>query len=187
MAEPPSRRPSPARVLGLYALSVMEREDHLYGYELAERISERTGGSWKPGPGAVYPALSSLVRRGLARPSAEGRRRVYRITPEGRELLQGVRRGMLWRARGGPDIGIIWSEIAGRDDPGTFMVERLETQLVRVTEYLSNTPNSRSKVDALRRRVLQQLRLTDLRISGGRTTRSALRGRRRKVAACSEP
>ncbi len=161
----------------------MEHERRLYGYELAERISERTAGSWRPGPGAVYPALGSLVRRGLARSAPEGRRRIYRITPAGRELLRGLRRGMHWRARAGPDLGVLWSEIAGRSDPGTYLVERLETQLNRVAEYLANNPTTPTKVELLRSRVLQQLKLADLRISGGRTTPAAFRPRRRRPGA----
>ncbi len=63
------------RLVGLYALATMEREGVVHGYLLSQRISERTDGAWRPGPGAVYPSLSALVERGWARrraPAAAG-------------------------------------------------------------------------------------------------------------------
>jgi DNA-binding PadR family transcriptional regulator len=70
------RGPRPGRLLGLYALAVMERDGPIYGYSLADRVAERTDGGWRPGAGAIYPALQVLVTRGMARSSRDGRRRV---------------------------------------------------------------------------------------------------------------
>jgi DNA-binding PadR family transcriptional regulator len=127
----------PGRVLGLYALSAMDREGRLYGYELAERIAQRTDGSWRPGPGAIYPALEGLAGRGWARSRLEGRRRVYQITPTGRTMLRRVRRQMLWRTRGGPDLGALWSEIAGHTNPGQFRLERMQHHVTSMLEFLA--------------------------------------------------
>ena len=52
------------RLVGLYALTVMEREGPVHGYGISERIAERTDGAWRPGPGAVYPSLQKLVAGG---------------------------------------------------------------------------------------------------------------------------
>ncbi len=78
--------------MGLYALTLMEREGPLHGYGLSERIAERTEGAWRPGAGSVYPSLRKLVESGLARSKATERRRVYSITPQGRALLRRMRR-----------------------------------------------------------------------------------------------
>jgi len=173
--------PLPGRMLGLYALSAMDRDGRLYGYELAERIAQRTDGSWRPGPGAIYPALAGLVGRGLARSKFEGRRRVYRITPRGRVLLRRVRRQMLWRTRGGPDLGALWTEIAGHDDPGRFRLERLHHQLDSMTSYLQRAEGGSTKVRALRDQVRDLLQRADaqLRATGpsARGSRSRSRGR----------
>ena len=35
-------------------------EDSRNGYQVISEIEERSGGAWRPSPGAVYPALSQL-------------------------------------------------------------------------------------------------------------------------------
>lgn len=139
------------RILGLYALSVMEAEGSLYGYRLADRIADRTDGAWRPGAGAVYPALESLTRRKLARVISEGRRRVYRITPRGHSVLRQIRRNLLWRTRGAPDLSVLWSEVVGTKDVGTLLLLRLRRSLDAIDAALSaisrsgtSTPGTRS-------------------------------------------
>ncbi len=174
MTAPGPRRPSPGRFLGLYALSVMEREGPLYGYRLSARVAERTGGSWRPGPGTVYPALGALVRRGLARPSTSGRRRVYRITRGGRAFLRRVRERMAVSGRGGPDVAILWAEIAGHSDPLPFLLDRFESHLARIVDLLSGPSIPPATLRAVRRRVLGRLRTAESRL---RSTRSPRGGR----------
>lgn len=160
----PPRGPRPGRILGLYALSVMEHDGPLYGYDLSERISARTGGSWRPGAGAVYPALESLARRRFARPSQEGRRRVYRITPQGRAFLRRVRANWLSRTRAGPELGRLWSEVAGHDDPGQFLFERVRHQLDGLVDYLEQDAVPRARRETLRQETLDLLRLAERRV-----------------------
>jgi DNA-binding PadR family transcriptional regulator len=154
----------PGRVLGLYALSAMDRDGRLYGYELAERIAQRTEGTWRPGPGAIYPALEALADRGLARSKVEGRRRVYQITREGRTFLRHLRRQMLWRSRGGPDLGALWSEISGHNDPGQFRLERLQHQVDSMNSYLERAEANSSESRALRRQLRDLLRRAQLQL-----------------------
>jgi DNA-binding PadR family transcriptional regulator len=148
----------PGRLLGLYALSAMDRDGLLYGYELADRVAQRTDGTWRPGPGAIYPALEALSERGLARSKVEGRRRVYHITPQGRAFLRLVRRGMLWRTRGGPDLGALWSEVAGHNDPGQFRLERLRRAADSMNSYLARIGSGPSEARKLRAEVRDLLR-----------------------------
>ena|ERR1035437_219506 len=75
----------------LLVLSVL-RDGELYGYEIAQRIRERSGGALAPSEGALYPALHSLEAEGALqatwRASDKGpRRRYYAITPIGGALL----------------------------------------------------------------------------------------------------
>jgi DNA-binding PadR family transcriptional regulator len=59
-----------------------------YGYELIKAIEERMSGGYAPSPGVVYPTLTLLEERGLARiESTEGARKVYAVTDEGRAEL----------------------------------------------------------------------------------------------------
>ncbi|HTW40432.1 MAG TPA: PadR family transcriptional regulator [Thermoplasmata archaeon] len=161
-------------MLGLYALSVMEREGAIYGYSLTERIAERTDGGWRPGPGAVYPALQSLVRKRLAHPSRDGRRRVYRITPSGRSFLRRLRSGFAGRRRSGPDLGALWSEIVGGADPGQPLLDHLRHHLEGMTSYLERTPGARAGGTPLLDQVRAELRVTESRLAAlGRDGRSS--------------
>lgn len=166
MSPAPTHGPMPSRLIGFYALSVMAAEGPLHGYMLAERIADRTDGAWRPGAGAIYPALETLTERQLARVTSEGRRRVYRITPKGRLLLRTLRRGMAWRTRGGPDLGRLWSEIAGVADPGQFMLENLRRRLDGIVNYLSRDGSDPSAHRALRERFRSELRLAEERLGG---------------------
>jgi len=75
----------------LLILSVL-RDGELYGYEIAQRIRDKSGGAFSPGEGSLYPALHSLESEGALQAkwgeSDKGpRRRYYQITPAGQKLL----------------------------------------------------------------------------------------------------
>jgi DNA-binding PadR family transcriptional regulator len=50
-------------------------------------IEERSGGAWRPSPGAVYPALSQLTDEGLIEPDESGSKRMFKLTDAGREYV----------------------------------------------------------------------------------------------------
>lgn len=60
----------------------------MHGYEVIRSLEARAHGFYKPSPGAVYPALRSLLREGLVQVSGGERRKVYRITRKGRAFLR---------------------------------------------------------------------------------------------------
>ncbi len=75
----------------LLVLAVV-RDGELYGYEIAQRIREQSGGAFAPSEGSLYPALHTLESEGALeafwQESDRGpRRRYYRITPDGERLL----------------------------------------------------------------------------------------------------
>ncbi len=57
----------------------------MHGYEMINRISEKTGGLWSPSPGSVYPTLQLLEETGLIEGSDDDGKRRYSITDEGRK------------------------------------------------------------------------------------------------------
>jgi len=71
-----------------------------HGYELSQRLTQRSGGELGVQEGSLYPALHRLERAGLVESSwsADGgrRRRVYRLTPAGRRAMRQSRRE--WRS-----------------------------------------------------------------------------------------
>jgi DNA-binding PadR family transcriptional regulator len=152
------------RVVGLYALSLMEREGSTHGYRLSEAISERTRGTWRPGPGAVYPSLQKLVDAKLARRKAEGRRQVYSITPSGSALLRRMRSRSKegWGDR--RDLSRLWAEVLGVSDVGELHRLRLRRSIDSVEEHLASGDSSPADSARLRREVAEELRASLARI-----------------------
>ena len=62
-----------------------------HGYELIKLLEERSAGFYSPSPGMVYPALTYLEEIGYAAVEAEGAKKRYRITDEGRAHLDAHR------------------------------------------------------------------------------------------------
>jgi DNA-binding PadR family transcriptional regulator len=72
--------------LRLIALYLIEQQPR-HGYDLIKAIEEKTGGIYVPSPGVVYPALTFLEEAGYATSTAEGNKRLYTITEEGKTHL----------------------------------------------------------------------------------------------------
>jgi DNA-binding PadR family transcriptional regulator len=86
----------PRGLLRIYILTVISRAP-ITGYELMQRIEEKTEGAWRPGPGTIYPLLKSLVRERLVSSSQKASRtsRVsYTITTTGERALSTMRAEM---------------------------------------------------------------------------------------------
>ena len=156
----PTRDDPRQGLLGLYALALMARAGPVHGYRISERIAERTDGAWRPGPGAVYPALQRLTRRGLARARKAGRRRVYSITPEGRRTIAHIRARYAAGASRRADVATLWAEVAGVEDVGSFLLLRLRRALDAVDALLwSEVPSgpATATVRTLRADVVAEL------------------------------
>jgi DNA-binding PadR family transcriptional regulator len=83
-----------------------------HGYELMQRLEEKSEGAWRPSPGSIYPTLQLLEDEGLARATEHDGKRVYEITDAGRD--EATRRideagGAPWEdaGRGGPSGGFV--------------------------------------------------------------------------------
>jgi DNA-binding PadR family transcriptional regulator len=59
----------------------------MHGYALMKDIDRLSDHTWKPSPGSVYPALRELQSSGLIAQEVVGRKRVYRLTSEGENVL----------------------------------------------------------------------------------------------------
>ena len=83
----------------IVVLSLLEAED-LHGYELVRRIDDRSGGALTFNFASLYATLYRLEERGLIRGrwverAGQRRRRYYRITAAGRQILAAQRQE--WR------------------------------------------------------------------------------------------
>lgn len=80
------RRPFDYGALRLIVLGLLAEQPR-HGYELMKVIEERMGGGYSPSPGVIYPTLSWLEDMGYAAAEADGSRKSYRVTPEGKAFL----------------------------------------------------------------------------------------------------
>ncbi|WP_299951309.1 PadR family transcriptional regulator [Hyphomonas sp. BRH_c22] len=73
--------------LRLLILSLIS-ETPRHGYDLIQEIETRTGGTYKPSPGVMYPALEIIQDLGLAEVRTEDGKKTFHITAEGQEELE---------------------------------------------------------------------------------------------------
>lgn len=86
--------------LRLYLLNLLD-ESPRHGYDLMQALSDRTGGTYTPSAGTVYPRLAKLEEEGLVTKTVDGRKTVYAITDAGRAEvaarsgdLEGIQAGL---------------------------------------------------------------------------------------------
>jgi len=70
------------------AILTLLSEEPRNGYQLIQQIEERSGGEWRPSPGAVYPALQQLADEGLIEAEESKGRKTFRLTDTGRAYVE---------------------------------------------------------------------------------------------------
>lgn len=63
-------------------------EKPLNGYQIMQELEQRSRGSWRPSPGAVYPALQQLEDEGLVSAETSSGGRTFSLTDQGRKYVQ---------------------------------------------------------------------------------------------------
>ena len=89
------------------AILALLREGPRNGYQIMSEIEERSGGAWRPSPGAVYPALQQLADEGLVEAEESGGRRTFSLTDAGRRHIEE-----------NPEMARAAWESMGGDEPG---------------------------------------------------------------------
>lgn len=86
--------------LRLYLLSLLD-EGPRHGYDIIQALSDRTGGTYTPSAGTIYPRLAKLEEEGLVTKTVDGRKTIYEITDAGRSEvasrsgdLEGIEAGL---------------------------------------------------------------------------------------------
>lgn len=72
--------------LRLYLLSLLA-EAPQHGYGIIQALTDRTGGTYTPSAGTIYPRLAKLEEEGLVTKTVDGRTTIYAITDAGRTEL----------------------------------------------------------------------------------------------------
>jgi DNA-binding PadR family transcriptional regulator len=72
--------------LRLVALYLIEQQPR-HGYDIIKAFEDKSQGFYSPSPGVVYPALTFLEEAGYVTSGADGNKKLYTITDEGRAHL----------------------------------------------------------------------------------------------------
>ena len=128
---------APRGLLRFYALLSIAKKPKR-GYDLMDEIETKTEGTWRPGPGAVYPVLRKLVKDGyiaIRRKSENGPAQVlYEITPEGSRKMAEARRAMGTSSQRLRTMSSLFIDLMEPDDLVKFALSSFEIQgeLVRI-------------------------------------------------------
>lgn len=119
-----------------------------HGYELMQRLSDKTEGRYEPSAGATYPILQQLQDEGLADVEKEGGKKVYRLTDAGQDLLEESteqleaiwQRAASWRQ---------WSRLDAPELGGMQELKRLVSAILDRLESTDGTPDVQDKIRAI--------------------------------------
>lgn len=83
------------------AVIALLAEKPMHGYQIISEIGERSGGSWKPSAGSVYPTLQLLADEGLITSEEQNGRKTYSLTDAGiAESEEAATRPAPWESAG---------------------------------------------------------------------------------------
>ncbi len=122
------RRPRSSRGVIRAAVLALVAEQPMHGYQIIRELGERSGGTWTPSPGSIYPTLQLLSDEGLVSSVEEEGRRVYSATEAGRAVL----------AERGADRPAPWEEVASEVDTSVMALRRLAIQIVVATRQVAH-------------------------------------------------
>jgi len=110
-----------AAVLALLA------EKPMHGYQMIHEIEERSGGSWKPSAGSVYPTLQLLADEALISVEEANGRKIYSLTDTGREAVAG------------PDASSPWESTGTTPGSGFAALPKAGVELAQATAQVGRT------------------------------------------------
>ncbi|MEM0128342.1 MAG: helix-turn-helix transcriptional regulator [Thermoplasmatales archaeon] len=105
-----------------FIILTMVKDGPIYGNQVSNMISEKTGGSWKPGAGSIYPALNRLKRRGMIERYEENGRAMYRITDKGQVMISKIRERHFEHSPISKFLSKLWMETMGPEEKMRFLV-----------------------------------------------------------------
>jgi DNA-binding PadR family transcriptional regulator len=130
-----------AAVLALLA------EQPMHGYQIIHEIDERSGGTWKPSAGSVYPTLQLLADEGLISAEESNGRKTYSLTDSGRAEVAGA----------GPSAP--WDPAATAEEPGFTALPKAGIELAQAAAQVGRTGSPEqiqqavAAIDEARRRI----------------------------------
>lgn len=119
-------------------LSVLA-EEPMHGYQIMQRLEERSGGMWRPSPGSVYPTLQLLEDQGFIKGEEVEGRRVFALTEAGKAEAEASeeRHGAPWES---PEHG---------DEGPRFKLRKAVFQIGAAVKQVGTTGSSEQVEKAL--------------------------------------
>ena len=157
--------------LRLYLLRLLD-EAPRHGYDLMQALSDRTGGTYTPSAGTIYPRLAKLEEEGLVTKTVDGRKTVYEITDAGRAEvaarthdLEGIEAGLA------DSVRLIADEVRGsvREAMKSLRADLAAAAQAERSASASH-PHSPPAADDPRVAAREQLRRADAAVSDFRAT-----------------
>lgn len=153
------------------AILALLAEHPLNGYQLIQRINERSQGVWRPSPGSIYPALQQLEDEGMVRAEAEGGRRRFHLTDAGRRHVEE-----------NPDaIDAMWAGLAQLVTDELVDLQELLQQVIVALEHVARAGSGHHLAEAGRvlsdtRRALYRILADDVPPPVGEQARDEKKG-----------
>jgi DNA-binding PadR family transcriptional regulator len=148
--------------LRLYLLNLLD-EGPRHGYDLIQALSDRTGGTYTPSAGTVYPRLAKLEEEGLVTKTIDGRKTVYAITDAGRaevasraDDLEGIEAGLA------DSVRLIADEVRGSVREA---MKSLRADLAAAAQTDRSSASSRPPMPDARTAAREQLHRADTALS----------------------
>lgn len=82
------------------AVLALLAERPMHGYQIMREIEERSGGTWIPSAGSVYPTLQLLADEGFVSAEESNGRKIYSLTEAGREDVASTETSAPWDSMG---------------------------------------------------------------------------------------
>ncbi|GAA2728024.1 PadR family transcriptional regulator [Actinocorallia aurantiaca] len=127
------------------AILLLLSEEPRNGYQIIQEAEERSGGAWKPSPGAVYPALQQLTDEGLIRGEESEGRKTFTLTDEGRAHVEANPPEAPWAEHADPqewpgDVKAVFKEAA---QLGTALIQVVQagtpSQITEARKLIGDT------------------------------------------------
>jgi DNA-binding PadR family transcriptional regulator len=139
--EIPDPHSIPRGLLKHLILELLKREN-LTGAAIGRILEEKSGNEWKPSPGSIYPALSSLEENGFVEKlDKRGRRKPYRITDKGLAFIKKLsekQKAMMKNVRTGFKLLLSLMDAEDRLD---FLLRRMRHITDNLLEEMNSLPN----------------------------------------------
>lgn len=156
----------PRGFLRTYVISLMSRQPET-GYSLMRHIDERTDGTWRPGPGTIYPLLKSLSREGIIVALDHAGRQdsvAYSTTEKGKKELAEMQRRIIERGTEGQALMKLAGELFPASDSIQFLIKHYAAEHDLFQEKVMELPETErdialKQVQAMLEKQLEWIRL----------------------------